>query len=298
MLDEIKNTVYSGFVLRARPTTEKIVPEYNQYCYSSDAMRHEVICKSSITTRALTSGPLLGKVRLNIPSKPEQKRIVEILMKWDEAVTLQEQYIEKLERKRHAAIQIIFDSRKLKNKIKLGNLVREKSSRNTIKCTNVKSVSNKYGFINQMDQFTKQVASEDISNYKLVSKDNIAYNPSRINVGSIAIYNEEECGIVSPMYVVFSCHDISPKLILLLLETKRGRYEIQSYLSGSVRNSLSFSDLCEIELFIPDNNKQKKIVKLFGMIDAFLKMQKDKLEKLKLQRNSIQQILLHGIVRV
>ena len=79
LLEDIENGVFSGFVLRARPKTEKIFPPYNQYCYSSALMRHEVIKKSSITTRALTSGASLGQVQINLPSYEEQQHISEIL---------------------------------------------------------------------------------------------------------------------------------------------------------------------------------------------------------------------------
>ena len=50
----------------------------------------------------------------------------------------------------------------------------------------VLSVSNKYGFMAQSDQFEDRgVASDDTSNYKIVKKGLFAYNPARINVGSI-----------------------------------------------------------------------------------------------------------------
>lgn len=62
------------------------------------------------------------------------------------------------------------------------------------------SVSNKQGFINQSEQFEDRiVASDDTSNYKVVKKDDFAYNPARINVGSIARLTSFEIGIVSPM---------------------------------------------------------------------------------------------------
>lgn len=50
----------------------------------------------------------------------------------------------------------------------------------------VLSVTNTAGFVRSLDVFDKQVFSEDASNYKLVRFNDLAYNPSRINVGSIA----------------------------------------------------------------------------------------------------------------
>ena len=72
----------------------------------------------------------------------------------------------------------------------------------------VLSVSNKHGFIAQSEQFEdREVASDDTSNYKVVKKDMFAYNPARINVGSIALYEMDNNGIVSP-YVRLLYHKI------------------------------------------------------------------------------------------
>ncbi len=85
-LDNFENTVFSGFVLRARPKVELLLPEYSQYCFRAQSTRKEIIEKSSYTTRALTSGTLLNHVTINLPPLSEQKRIVAVLETWDEAI--------------------------------------------------------------------------------------------------------------------------------------------------------------------------------------------------------------------
>ena len=75
------------------------------------------------------------------------------------------------------------------NKILLSKLLKQCTKRNHDNLNlQVLSVSNKYGFIAQSDQFEdREVASEDTSNYKVIEKDMFAYNPARINVGYIAL---------------------------------------------------------------------------------------------------------------
>lgn len=92
-------------------------------------------------------------------------------------------------------------------------LIEENGKNKNGSVTDVKSINNKLGFISQEKQFGKSVASRDLSAYKIVRKNEIAYNPSRVNVGSIALYEEEAEGVVSPMYVVFSTKQ-SPKSLL------------------------------------------------------------------------------------
>ena len=90
-------------------------------------------------------------------------------------------------------------------KSKLGDFIKEYSIKNKEnKYENVYSVTNSKGFIKSSEYFSKEVYSKDLSNYKIVLRNMMAYNPSRINVGSVAIQNKEDALIVSPLYVIFS----------------------------------------------------------------------------------------------
>ena len=286
-------------IIYGKSKDESIEKWYKQYITTPESVRKQFQRLAAGFKVYGVNRDTLPKIQLAYPqSTEEQSKIAEILMKWDEVIELQEKFLFVLEAKRTAILQNCFAKEKCSSWIKLADYVKEVSNRNNIGCQNVKSVSNKNGFINQSSQFSKQVASEDVSKYKVVTKDCIAYNPSRINVGSIAIYNEDVPGIVSPMYVVFKCVNMNPKFLLLLLETARGKYEVKSYLSGSVRNSLAFDDLKSIELSVPSKEKWEEIVDVFNIIDEQYSLYSNKLNCLKEQRNTLQQYLLNGIVRV
>lgn len=238
--------------------------------------------------------------KLNVaypPTTQEQSRIAEILMTWDKAIELQEKIIERMIAKRHSIVQRCFDSEKCTTTIRFADCIVERSERNSTNCNRIKSISNAYGFINQEEQFSKQVASENVSQYKIVKKNYVAYNPSRINVGSIAVYEEEEIGIISPMYTVFECNGIDPRFFLLILNTDRGKYEIKSRLAGSVRDSLAFNELQDIKMNVPDPKEWKKILSIFELFNKTIQLEKDKLDLLKQQCRALQQYLLNGIVR-
>ena len=87
--------------------------------------------------------------------------------------------------------------------IKLGEVITEYSKKNKADDDiPVYSVTNSAGFCREY--FSKEVASQDKSTYKIVPYGCFAYNPSRINVGSIGLQEEEDRVIVSPLYNVFS----------------------------------------------------------------------------------------------
>ena len=80
LLEEIEDCVFSGFVLRATPITEDLDLFFKKYCFSIYSVRKEIVTKSSMTTRALTSGTLLNKVQFCFPKdKLEQQKIASFL---------------------------------------------------------------------------------------------------------------------------------------------------------------------------------------------------------------------------
>jgi len=296
-LDHDKTATYSGFVIRGKKKAE-----YEPY-YLNEALRIGQVRKQIVRHAAGSQHINVGQDSLASVSVPfatlqEQSRIAEILMTWDKAIELQETMIDKLVAKKHSIIQCCFASEKCNTIIRFVDYIVEKSERNATKCTHIMSISNTHGFIDQEEQFSKQVASENVSQYKIVKKNYVAYNPSRINVGSIAVYEKEEIGIISPMYTVFECNGIDPRFFLLILNTDRGKYEIKSRLAGSVRDSLAFDELQDIKMNVPDPKEWEKIINIFELFNKTIQLEKDKLDLLKQQRKALQQYLLNGIVRV
>ena len=75
MLDDPRNTVFSGFVLRARPIDGRLDDAYKQYCFSGNAVRQQIVSAGTYTTRALTNGRSLSAVYIALPPLPEQRAI-------------------------------------------------------------------------------------------------------------------------------------------------------------------------------------------------------------------------------
>ena len=145
------------------------------------------------------------------------------------------------------------------------------------------SVNNKTGFILQTEHFdNNEIASKDKSNYKIVTKKQFAYNPSRINVWSIAYLKNEDAVIVSPLYNIFEC---KKELNEMFLERfmKTFLFNKQRILNTevSVRECLSFEGYCKIKIIKPETKEQEKIWSLFEQIDSHISKNQQKLEKLK-----------------
>lgn len=152
-------------------------------------------------------------------------------------------------------------------KVKLGDYIQEYSVRNrTEEDLPVYSVTNTEGFCT--GYFDKEVASKDRSTYKIVPKGYFAYNPSRINVGSVDWQKHEERVIVSPLYVVFSVSDkILPQYLYYFLKSHIAHTYIQAAATGSVRDNLKYSMLEEFPLELRPIEEQEQIVQILDSIN-------------------------------
>lgn len=142
---------------------------------------------------------------------------------------------------------------------------------------NVLSVSNRYGFISQAEQFEERsIASEDTTNYKVVRLNDFAYNPARINVGSIARLKNIEKGIVSPMYICFRCKDGTlPGFLEHFFSTKFFSLAVEKRLEGSVRMCLSFEGLCNIPISLPSLMQQKGISEKINCLNRKIQLEEN-----------------------
>lgn len=153
---------------------------------------------------------------------------------------------------------------------RLGDYISEFSVKNHLdESIPVYSVTNDRGFCS--GYFNKDVASKDKTTYKIVPRGYFAYNPSRINVGSIAWQNSAERVIVSPLYVVFKVSDkLDRQYLLHYLKSDVGMTFIRAHATGSVRDSLKFSDLKELPIHVVPLEKQRKIARMLDKLDVLI----------------------------
>ena len=229
---------------------------------------------------------ILEKFHIAFPSQDEQDKLIKFISLLDERIATQSKLIEDLKKLKSAIIEIEYTPN-TKTTSHIGNVIEQISKRNKNNAIqNVLSVSNRQGFIKQSDQFeNRNVASEDTSNYKIVEKNDFAFNPARINVGSIARLTTFENGIVSPMYICFRTQEnVAPEYIDFFFESKHFYCEIQKRLEGSVRQCLSFEGLCNIPFSLPTLEMQQRIGKRLFTLGQKIKTETDLLELLNKQK--------------
>lgn len=106
LLDDSDETVFSGFILRARPKNDALVDQFKRYCFLSRVVRNQIISKSTYTTRALTNGRVLSGIKLPTPKiKAEQSAIATALSDTDALIESLEKLIAKKRQIKQGAMQ-------------------------------------------------------------------------------------------------------------------------------------------------------------------------------------------------
>lgn len=284
---------------------EKIINRFLNYMFKYIQKRIEYIAPGA---QKNINVEFLEPLAIVVPPLIEQTAIANLLSTWDKAIQTTNSLIEQKQNRKKWLMQMLLTGKKRLKGFSgksefhvLGNYIKEVSERNKEnKVQNVLSVTNRRGFINQSEQFDRVVASEDSTNYKIVRKGQFAYNPSRVNVGSLDLLKDFNEGILSPMYVVFETNSkkLDPIFLFYHLKSNWFNGHIPMFVQGSVRDSLSFDGLCGMKFFIPSMQEQTEIAKIIEVSDKEIQLLQNKLDQLKEQKKGLMQILLTGKKRL
>ena len=239
-----------------------------------------------------------------VPSTSEQSAIGTFFSTLDQQITLHQRKLDTLKEQKKTYLKLLFPAKGQTKpalrfqgfeddweEVKLGKVLIKNSKRNkNLRIINVESVSNRLGFVKQTEQFEDySVASSDLSNYYVISEKQFAYNPSRINVGSIA-YKKlgEESSVVSPLYVSFSTSEnVEDYYLWYWFKTELFHSQRIVFSEGGVRDTLSYNQLSEIILTLPSLPEQEAIGTFFQTLDQEISQVEDKLASLKEMKKTL-----------
>ncbi len=233
--------------------------------------------------------------KLVVPSVEEQIKIANFLTTVDARIANLSEEKSLLENYKKGVMQKIF-SQELRFKqddgsdfpewkqSKLGKLITKAGKKNKDKLSlPVYSINNVQGFLPQSDQFDG-VDSEkrgfDTSMYKIVSKQTFAYNPARINVGSIGYSGELENVIISSLYVCFKTkQELEDDFLWHYVKSSFFNKDVLRNVEGGVRQYLFYENLSGIKIKFPSNKEQTKIANFLTSMDEKINTATEAIEK-------------------
>lgn len=267
---------------------EKIDPIWLFIYLRRNEFRREVTFRNFGSQRPEFNFNDLSDIELPLPSIEQQRKYVNVYLALQNNLAA---YQSKVEELKLVCDGYIEDLRRRMKCEKIGTYISECNTRNenllVLKVQGVESSGN-------FAETRANMNGIDFHNYKIVKQNQFAYNPSRINLGSIALRNEIDgkC-IVSPMYVVFEVIDsekLMPDYLLLWLSRSEFLRSTLFYASGSVRDTFGFDDMKNVAIPIPDISVQREIVNIHK---CYIERQRIA-EALKEQLKNICPVLIRG----
>ena len=294
LLEEIPHCVFSGFLLRARPLTNKTHTVFMVYELRSETYRKVLKKYSTETSRALINSENLKKVPLCIPSLENQQKIASFLVLIDERIETQSKIIEDLELyKNTIANQLIYNNPLLGKTIALKEYATLKngyafksdtySESGNYKVITIANVTgDKYistTNCNKIDDLPIEIQSHQI----LIVGDILISLTG--NVGRVSIVNEENCLLNQRVGVLFFKNTHLKKYLFQVLSNKLFETKMVQKGQGAAQKNIGNADVESFLVPISSNLEYvNKITKLLDAIDKKIAVEKQILEKLKEQK--------------
>lgn len=216
----------------------------------------------------LMTQDLIGRIKVLLPSIEEQRSIASILSSLDDKIAVNRRICENLEAQAQALFKYWFidyapfkEGQFVDSELgmipegwrlgTMGDVVSQVKKKVGDKNTKVLSPINTGKLVLSDEFFTKQVYSKSISKYIVVEPNDFAYNPARVNIGSIGRNEFDFIGCVSPVYVVFHCREHYHYYIDFFRKTQYFKKNVNKLAIGGVRQTLRYEDMARIPMLIP-----------------------------------------------
>jgi type I restriction enzyme S subunit len=283
--------VSSSYEVFKSKNTDELLPEYLFLLLSREEFDRLSRFNSWGSARETFDWSEFCRIQIPLPEIDIQQELVDT---YNGLKALAEQNEVLIKPLTEACQAYIVDCKKKYPEVELGEYIEECKLKNS---ENIYGVNELQG-ITSNSVFDESKANTNgllFDNYKIVLTNEFAYNPSRINIGSIAMQTKSTC-MISPMYIVFKI--ISDKLIPEYLQILFSRKEFQRstlfHAIGSVRDTFDFNLMQEVKIPLPPTEVQQAIVNLYNCAEDAKKIATKAREKMKTLCPALVQRAIHS----
>lgn len=315
VIEEIVNTVFSGFILRARPTSNLLDTHYKKYCFSTEEVRKEIISRSTYTTRALINGKQLSQVPILLPSMPEQKAIAEALNDIEKLITTTEQLIEKKLNIKKGTLQILLSGEKRLSGFttkwterKLGECLKSKPEYG-LNAAAVAYSDNLPVYIRITDitpdgRFNKKnrvsVRNKD-SNQFILENEDIVFARTGASTGKTYLYDPRDGELVFAGFLIrvkVNTDVLNARFLKYFTETSAYWNWVKATSMRSGQPGINGNEYAQMPIVVPSIKEQEAISQILFDMDKEIEALRFKLEKYLNIKEGMMQQLLTGKVRI
>ena len=289
------DTVFSGFVLRARPRDGRLNDRYKQYCFTHRVVRSQIISNATYTTRALTNGRTLSTVWIAVPPTPEQRAIAEALSDVDGLLNTLEALIAKKQAIKQAVMQQL-----LTGKTRLPGFSGAWEAKRLGEVAHIKTGSKNNEDKNENGQypfFVRSAVVERINSYCFDGEAILI--PGEGGIGSIFHYINGRFDCHQRVYMISRfLDDVCGKLIYYSMVLQFGNHAMQNTVKATV-DSLRLPTFKNFSFSIPmDIAEQHAIASVLSDMDAEITALEQRRDKTRAIKQGMMQQLLTGRMRL
>lgn len=309
VMEPMERVVFSGFVLRGRAEKyDPLVNIFKSYIFFTDNFRSEMKKKSSMTTRALTSGTALKEMYFSYPRDlEEQNKIGEILLRLDKIITLHQRKLKHLNFKKKALLQKLFPKNGERHpELRFPEFTDAWEQRKLGECVDIST-----GY-----PFDSQDFNEN-GEYLVITNSNIQENTPFVlnNIGNRIDLDDSLKKYILDIDDLLITMDGTVGRVAIVVDTKlvlaqrvcriksNEPYYIYQLLSknnfiqsmnkishGGTIKHISLSEISEYQAFYPKSQKERiKISSVLTNYDKLITLHQRKLEHLQLQKKALLQ---------
>ena len=233
----------------------------------------------------------INEIHILVPQYDEQQVLGQLFYGIDRLIALHQRKLDKMKELKKAFLNLIF-SQKLRfygfteswelRKLKDITYPAGEKNREDLPLDSY-SITNEHGFIPQDERFENggTMREADKKMYYIVSPHSFAYNPARINIGSIGYQNTDKNVIVSSLYEVFkTSDDVDDRLLWHWFKSSYFQKLIEQFQEGGVRLYFYYDKLCMGTLSLPSFEEQHKIGKYLDTYDNLITLRQEKINQL------------------
>ena len=308
--------VYAGFLIKFSIDPQKVNPKILKYYTHSQEYYNWVKSFDTGGTRGNINAKTFGDMPISLPKRCVQDKIVGILSALDSKIENNNKINANLEAQAEALFKSWFvDFTPFKDQPfvdselgpipqgwkvgKLGDIALQSTekvlTRNDVK---VLSPITTGKLVLSEEYFTKQVFSKSIRNYKIVKQGAFAYNPARVNIGSLGMNEFKFDGCVSPVYVVFECLKGYSFFFDLFRKTEFFKQAVISFAIGGVRQTLNYSDFALIDVTIPPLNIVQSFNEIYLHLKKKISINEEENQRLAALRDTLLPKLMSGEIKL
>ena len=282
----LENTTYSGFIIRFRDEYG-LDNNFKRFLFGIESVRNQIMAQATNSANKNISQTVLENLCLKIPNKSEQEKIGLYFSNLDHLITLHQRKCEETKTLKKYMLQKMFPQNGHSvPEIRFSGFTEDWEQRKFADFTwdagkrnkedldlEPYAITNEHGFIRQRDAHDDfgYMKDTDRKAYNIVQPNSFAYNPARINVGSIGYYKGVENVIVSSLYEVFQTDNyVNDRFLWHWLKSDEFPRWIEKLQEGSVRLYFYYDKLCECQLYMPSLEEQEKIATFLDDLDHLI----------------------------